>query len=568
VTIGLLVALFISSEIVLVGTRLMSTERTPIYFAIQTVALLLLSIQIFVVDLSSSRRISMILAEIGILVAFNDLATILPFPYYLGATDAVFHNHWAQQIIADGHIDKSMGGYFFFPAMHVLTASLSEIVPWLSAAQAIHVIFAILGFAIPFVVYSISSRVTSNKSYSILVAFFVSLGYVLLAYRSDAMPYCLAYIFSLFILLTSIRIGLSRRHGYVGIVFIIVLVFTHQVSIPYIILVLTATLLVLRQYRNPRQFNTVVSLSLIQVLVVVFIAYSALCSIRYYDSLLLFPVQSADVNISTSPISAGALGQRYLDNALFSFMLFLCFLGIFSYTGYSYPFKRLAHSRSMLYLGLVSLFFYIPGISELSPAVNVYLGAGLRHALFAEPVVMAFVAVAIVRNRLNYQPRRRLLLAIVVSLVVLGGVIYPVSLRDTSAFDSGPKAKVYLNQEELAGTGFIEVRSSGKIVETDYYCARFLEANGVNAMIPSVGPNNSIAFPPDTLVLVRVSQLESNALYFYNTSIDQGFRAHFEVLYPVDIDPFRSTVNVLYDSGGILVSSWFEVSALGDYRGS
>jgi len=568
VTIGLLVALFISSEIVLVGVRLMSAERTLIYFAIQTVALLSLSIQIFVYNLSSSRRISVILAEIGILVAFNDLAMTLPFPYYLGNTDAVFHSHWAQQIIADGHIGKSMGGYIFFPAMHVLTASLSEVVPWLSTAQAVHVIFAVLGFAMPFVVYSISSGVTSNKSYSILVAFFVSLGYVLLAYRSDAMPYCLAYVFSLFILLASIRIGLRREYGYVGIVFIIVLVFTHQVSVPYIILVLTVALLVLRQYGNLRQFNTIGSFSFIKVLVVVFIAYSAFCSIQVYGSLLLIPVQSADVDLSTSPISAGALVQRYLVNSLFSFMLFLCFLGIFSYTGYSYPFKRLAHSRLLLCLGLVSLFFYIPGISSLSPAVDLYLSAGLRHALFAEPVAMAFVAVAIVRNRLNNQSRRRLLLAIVVSLVVLGGVIYPVSLRDTFVFDSGPKPKVYLDREELAGTAFVEVRSSDRIVETDYYCARFLEANGVNAMIPSVGPNNSIPFPPDTLALVRVSQLESHALYFYNTPLGQELRAQSELLYPVDIDLFRSTVNVVYDSGGIIVTSWFEVSALGDYRGS
>jgi hypothetical protein len=382
------------------------------------------------------------------------------------------------------------------------------------------------------------------------------------------MPYCLAYVFSLFILLASIRIGLIRRYGYVGIVFIIVLVFTHQVSIPYIILVLTVTLLILRQFRNLRQFNTTWSLSLIQVLVVVFIAYSALCSIGFFGSLILLPVQPVDVNLSTSPISAGALSQYYLDYSLLSFIIFLCFLGIFSYTGYSYPFKWLVHSRSLLYLGLVSLFFYIPGISSRSPAVDMYLGVGLRTALFAEPVVMAFVALAIVRNRLNCQSRRRLVLAVVVSLVVLGGVIYPVSLRDTFAFDGGPKPKVYLDQEELAGTGFIEERSSGKIVETDYYCARFLLANGVSAMAPPVGPNNSIAFPPDTLVLVRVSQLESNALYFYNISMNQGLSAGFEILYPVDTDSFRSTVNVLYDSGGILVSGWYEVSAIGDYRGS
>jgi len=563
-----LVASFASTQLVSAAVRLLSIERNLLYFAIEGLGVFIVSLQICYGCSVSKSRSQIVLAEIGILIALEVLLKTFTFPYYVSTGDISYHEEYMRVIISTGHIGGFMGVYQNMPALHILSATTAILNPLLSGPRAILIVFVLCGFSMPFLFHSILSKLTRNVFFTMVFSFVGPMGFSILDFLSQGLPYVLAVFFFLFLLLATVSTLTSSRaiprYVVLALVFTLLLVISHQVSIPFIIGLCLLSLVLYRRFFNLHSRRSGSGYRLVLILVVVYVAYSSFDMILFYGGVFRGFILTNEVLPVANLPSDSSLFYYFLRRIPLAALLFLAFLGFLSFAGYSFPFYSNPRSKPVLTTGVVAFFFYIPGLSALSQFVYQYVAAGPRNSVFAEQFVLSFVALSISRTRITNRTGGTFVLVLALSLIVFGAIVSETNTTDTNELgSSSPTPKVYFDNEEVGSLIFLQSHSAGIDVWSDFVTSRFLIAHNVLSEFPSVEANNSVLFPSNSFVYLRIAELQRNGLCFYQPAYGYSFFLKFQMLYPTETGGFENENNVVFDSGGTVLLQCTEFARLG-----
>jgi hypothetical protein len=555
--------IFLSTQILAISSRLMTQERSVVYFVIEYVAILAVSFQILCGSRIDKKRTLAILGEVGAFFFLEIACKTLPFSYYGGNTDIMFHESYARSIIENGHIlSAGSESYSWFPLMHVLTATYTQVASAASTEQAILLLFAVCGFCVPFVLHSIAKHFTRDVSFALTMAFVGSLGYSILSFFSEGMPYALAFFFFLFILLIALRLRITARLSVVGVTFIIAIVLTHQVSIPFFATSLLLAIALFRTYRSAERKAWFSDFSIFFLLCSIYIAYSVISAIDFYGALILSPLPNNEVRLPLSSFGESPILAEYAGNLSIMILYYFLFAGILYTLGYLTPFKKTPRRHLVALVALIAAFLYAPGVPQTISLLRMYILVGYRLSLVVEGAVFFMVVIALVGILRNASNWKRIAVPIAVATMVFGGISSSVNTNDTFALGgAGEKAKIYFEETDMSSIYFVRSESANTTVFADWISGRYMNTHEIGVVVPSIEPDGSILFGGNSLIYLKTSDLETNGLFFYHA--DVGTLAEFPKLGPMSAAPFEDSVDVVYDCGGIVICTWPDETRIG-----
>jgi hypothetical protein len=497
-----------------------------------------------------------ILVEMGALLSLEILLKTLAFPYYLGNTDIAFHEQFAHNIVVEGHVGDFMGYYRFFPVLHITSAVLTLCLPTLTTAMTIRVLFCGCGFVLPLILFSILHRTTKRFDFAVTASFLGSFGAMIVINLGEGMPHFLAFIFVLYILMVVLRGARNMRFYLAGLAFLIAIVFTHQVSIPYFIAVLVGFYLLYHHFFqiDSKAFRS--GLHFIFLIAFFYVAYSVIQALSFYGNLLSLFSISADVNLPPQLVTQSAPSYSYyfLMRIPLAVMLSLAFLGILSFSGYSNAPTVSLRARPLTIIGLVATFSVVPGFYSLSEFLGRYVGGGGRNLVFSELVVACFVALFLLRSRAHSRRRTRFVIVLALWIVVFGSFINSMNTEDTDALGTiGTLPRVYYGNRDISGLTYLESHPEIGSLLSDFRSSRFLGAHGVVSYSPYMGANGTVGFPSGSTVYLKSGDLESNGVAFIQPGSGGAFDLTFTNLGPISSVFFRDQNNVVFDLGTIQV---------------
>jgi low affinity Fe/Cu permease len=555
--------IFLSTQILAISSRLVTQERSVVYFAIEYVAVMAISFQVLCGSRIDKTRALAILGEVGAFFFLEIACKTLPFSYYCGNTDIMLHESYAKSIIENGHIlSAGSEGYSLFPLMHVLSASYAQVASAASTEQAILLLFAVCGFCIPFVVCGIAKHVTRDMSFALTMAFVSSLGYAMLSWFSEGMPYALAFFFFLFILLIALRLRITARLSLVGVAFIIAIVLTHQVSIPYFAASLLIAIALFRTYRLAGRKARFSGFSMFFLLCLIYVAYSIISAISFYGVLILRPIPHNEIRLPLSSFGESLILVKYAGNLSVMILYYFLFAGILYTLGYFTPFKRTSHRYLVALAGLIAAFLYAPGVPQTISLLQMYISVGTRLSLVVEGAVFFIVVIALIGILKNASKWKRIAVPIAVATMVFGGISSVLNTNDTFALGgTGEKAIIHFEETDMFSIYFVRSESANTTVFADWISGRYMNTHEIRTVVPSVEPDGSVFYGGDSLIYLKTVDLETNGLFFYH--VDIGNVAEFPKLGPMSAAPFKDSVDVIYDCGGIAICTWPDETRIG-----
>jgi len=550
-----LVSFFIFLESASIAVRLLTVERSILYFFFQGLAVFVVSLQVVSFGSRSLDRSKVILIEMGVLLSLEILLKTLTFSYYQGNTDVEFHEQYAYNIMVNGHVGDFMGSYMYFPVLHITSAVLTLCVSTLTTARAIFVLFCVCGFVLPLILFSILHRTTNNLGFALTASFLGSFGSAIVAFLAEGMPQFLACILFLYLLMLILRVAGNMRFHLAGLVILITIIFTHQVSIPYFIAALVVFYLLYRHlYRiDSKAFRS--GLHFIFLIAFSYVAYSVIQALSYYEYVLsLFSIPTGvDIPGPLELQGTGSYFDYFLLHIPWVVMILLAFLGILSFSGYSGVPRIYPRARPLIFAGLVSTFAVIPGFSSLSQFLRQYVAGGERFMVFPELVVACFMALFLLRSGAHSRHRTRCVIALTLSVVVLSAFIDDGNVQDTGGIGRiNPIPRSYYDNRDISGLKYLESHAEIGGLSSDFRSSRFLEAHGVACHSPNTGTNGTVSFPGGSTVYLRSGDLASTGLIFQSEGVS-AFQPAFTSLHPTSSIFFRGQNNVVFDSGTIQV---------------
>lgn len=203
---------------------------------------------------------------------------------------------------------------------------------------------------------------------------------------------------------------------------------------------------------------------------------------------------------------------------------------------------------------------YIPGIFGFAPFLFYYLELE-RISLYAELAILAMVSVSLstlanVRTRLGKAG-----LALIVALLISGGLISPENTSDSQTFATSPvKPTTYLSETDLVAYDVILTNFNERLIETDYFSFTYLRLRDNSCQIAEIGANQSIQFQPGAVVYIRSTELSIHGLSFFPASGVTEI-SNWTIL-DSNSEDYRNGVNVLYDFGPSYISEWYAASQI------
>jgi hypothetical protein len=279
-------------------------------------------------------------------------------------------------------------------------------------------------------------------------------------------------------------------------------------------------------------------------------------ALSYYGNLLSLFSISTGVDLPPQLVTQSAPSYSYyfLMRIPIVVMLWLAFLGILSFSGYSSTLSVPLRARPLIFIGLVATFSVTPGFYSLSQFLGRYVGGGGRFLVFSELMVACFVTLFLLRSWAHSRRRTRFVIALALSIVVLGAFVNSVNIGDTNALGSiNPNPRMYYGNRDISGLTYLESHPEIGSVLSDFRSSRFLEAHGVVSYSPNIGVNGTVGFPAGSTAYLRSGDLASNGLAFIQPGRSGAFDPTFVDLRPTSSVFFRDQNNVVFDSGTIQV---------------
>ena len=547
-------AFFFLIETLSIFVRLTSNERTLTYFALEGLAIFALSVQVLIWRGRGGFATLLMLSQIGVLVALEIALKTLPLPYYTGNSDIISHEQFVRGITESGHIGSFMGDYQFVPVFHVISSLVYSSLNLGRYEDAILILCSIMGYTLPFIFYSILRRTGASGDRSMLYALIVPLSFVMLYSLSLGLPGVLTFLFFSLLLFVSLSATGAGRMSVVGFVTSVVLILSHQVSIPVIIVVMFLTLAIWSRSQGFSIPEMRAKLRPTFILAIGYILYQSMYLMGLYTGILSEMAFTSDVTIPTS--YRATLSDHYvlnflIVNAPFSIWLSLIFYGWLSYSKTGIGHLKNRFRTPLFILGALAIATYIPGPIGHIGFLNDYLALGGRSLLIAEQLVIWFGLFTLCKLNSSMRFRGRIFLACVVSIVLLGSVMSQSNTVDTSATKIlGPEGSTDFRTSELASFSFSRDFAASRLLLTDFVSSRYLTSNGVLNSFPLVLTDVGVLFSAGSTVLLRTTELSKDPLGFYSSESTIRF-PKFVSIGPTDISQIAGQSDVVYSSGSV-----------------
>lgn len=545
---------FLLIEVLSLYARHATDERTIVYFGLQGLAIFVVSIQVFACRIDGWLAKSLVLTQIGFLVAFEIALKTIPLPYYTGSTDIIQHEANVRGIVESGHIESFMGNYQFAPAFHVISSAIYLVSSISSYQEAILVFSSIIGYTLPFVFYSVLSRLGTCSRHAMLFALVATQSYVLVADLSAGVPSLLTFLFMLLFLHVSLCGKSVGRIGVVLVIIALTMIMSHQVSIPVYIVVLLTTLVIWGKHSRFGRLELRARLRPALLLAVMYIAYQSGYLLGFYSRIFEGLDLTPDVWIPDT--SQVILADDYVRNFVivytpFSVLLFLAFLGWLSYAKNQSGYRTNGRNIPILILGALAIATYIPGFLSLIRFIEEYLTIGGRNNLIAEQLVVWFAVLVLHKQHSISALRGRVFLTCIVTVVLLASVMSQANTLDTSATEVlNPRSSTYFTESELMSFSFVNNHAQDLLVLTDFVSSRYIDLNGGSASDPEILYNSGVLFPAGSIVLLRTSELSSSPLNFYAVE-DSILVPRFVSVKPVEMSSTLHLSNIIYSSESV-----------------
>lgn len=545
---------FLLMEALSLYARLATDERTIVYFGLQGLAILVVSIQVSTCRIDGRLVKLLVLSQIGFLVAFEIALKTIPLPYYTGSTDIIQHEANVRGIVESGHIGSFMGNYQFAPVFHVISSAIHIGSDISSYQEAILVFSSIIGYTLPFVFYSILSRLGTGSRHAMLFALIATPSYVLIADLSAGVPSLLTFLLMLLFLHISLWGKSIGRTSVVLALIALTMIMSHQVSIPVYIVVLLTTLVIWGRSCRFGRLELRARLRPAFLLAVMYVAYQSGYLLGFYSRIFKGLDFTPDVWIPDE--SQVILADDYVRNFVIvytplSILLFLAFLGWLSYAKNQSSYRPNGRNIPILLLGALAIATYIPGFSSLIRFIEEYLTIGGRGNLIAEQLVVWFAVLVLFRQHSVFALRGRVTLACIVTVILTASVMSQANTLDTSATEVlNPRSSTYFTDSELMSFSFVDKHAPNLLILTDFASSRYINLNGGSASDPEILYNSGVLFPAGSTVLLRTSELSSSPLNFYAVE-DSILVPRFVSVKPVEVDSVLHLSNVIYSSESV-----------------
>ncbi|UCE91456.1 MAG: hypothetical protein JSV90_08655, partial [Methanobacteriota archaeon] len=464
--------------------------------------------------------------QIGLFVSLELYVKTVALPDYVGAGDVIAHEYYSQVIVDTGFASSSSGFYSQFPAFHVMVAEIDIVSGGHSPLLALRGLFCVGGFILPFILYGISGLVNRNPRFRMIVCAVASNGFVVLNQFGQGITSTLVFIFFMFLVFSVLRIDNTPRSRMFAIPFALILVFTHQPNVFMCIVLLFFAVVIYSSYLNERRpngrpFKTLTvadadnegsrehewtnhkmrptaqmsaQLLFVVAFATIVTAYSAFTSLDFVEQFMARPQGSLDIpsRMTSEPPPLQNLVASGMMSLGMSALLFLsfCFTLMCLHGGICGTMKRFRYIG--VAVGMVSIALYLVGLLRFVPLLTFYLNVQ-RTAIYLEFVLVLLSVVFLCRFLLDKSSKRGVSAAILLFLMLIGGVINLPNTDDTRDLGViGVKPMPVLSKDDKAVLLFVVSSSYNSTVQTDYYSYAYLSARGIDCIVGTVDANGSV----------------------------------------------------------------------------
>ena len=465
--------IFIWSVLYLVLT----SDRSEIYISLLLLLYLIMFVQIFSRNISSS----IILIEIAASMLNFIYGVTFVYPLYFGNTDILPHIRLAGIIAESGRLlPESMFLYSKFPLYHVLVA-ISAHITNMDLIDSLFLVTAPVFVIVLLFVYMLFYLVTNNKQISLLSCLVYSWSSVILFHGTYMVTRVLAFVF--FMILFYLYYRVNSTHSATSIYFkffillsVLSIVLSHQVSSAQISILLI--LFLLCEYLG--QDLGYVSVTSVLYFNVFFISYWIFEAYDFTSQVIGPRLRSLMTTDLIVQYNANSFFQN--ENLLYLLLsnldVYISF--IFALIGVKYLilYQRSKSKAAFGLFSLVCFIFYFP-----SPLKLLWNTMNLlqfdRLTLFVVPFISLSVGIGIyIVIKYLFTNRSKKLCYLAIFLIPLLFSFFSITNSNTNSnfmSDDGPRS--YFIQPEIYGFNYLDTyASSESYVFSDYFSQRYLRS--------------------------------------------------------------------------------------------
>ena len=455
----------------------LTSDRSEIYISLLLLLYLIIFVQIFSRNISSS----IILIEIAASMLNFIYGVTFVYPLYFGNTDILPHIHLAEIIAESGRLlPESMFLYSKFPLYHVLVA-ISTHITNMDLIDSLFLVTAPVFVIVLLFVYMLFYLVTNNKQISLLSCLVYSWSSVILFHGTYMVTRVLAFVFFMILFYLYYRVNSTHSATNVYFKFFILLsvlsiVLSHQVSAAQISILLI--LFLLCEYLG--QDLGYASVTSVLYFNVFFISYWIFEAYDFTSEIIGPRLRSLITNGLIVQYNANSFFQN--ENLLYLLLsnldVYISF--IFALIGVKYLILY-QRSKSKAAFGLFSLacfMFYFPSPLKLFWNTMDLLQFD-RLTLFVVPFIYLSVGIGIyIVIKSLFTNRSKTLCYLAIFLIPLLFSFFSITNSNTNSnfmSDDGPRN--YFIQPEIYGFNYLDTyASSESYVFSDYFSQRYLRS--------------------------------------------------------------------------------------------
>ncbi len=291
-------------------------SRNVIFFVLLTAICLVTVLQIMISNTSISRKV--VLAEICALSLTLAWSLTLKYSLYFGFTDTLSHMHFISAVLNDGNINGLPLTYINFPIFHILISE-GVLLTGLEIGPALFILMALAWLTGIFLAYLISSKIFNSTTIGLLIALLFAISPEIIFYSSYTITRSLAFIFFILILYLIFNKTENNRFIFTLLTIIMswVLIFTHLVTVVYVIPILFVVYLIQRMTLGKKEEASRISSTFLILFTITIIAYLFFAS--YDTTRLLLTYYLSPLFQDTGSVSAGSGGDLLNHSSKFVF---------------------------------------------------------------------------------------------------------------------------------------------------------------------------------------------------------------------------------------------------------
>jgi hypothetical protein len=492
-------------------------ERSFYYYGLIGMCFTLVFWQIFHYRDRRPLRVTVLL-EIALSFLNVVYGVTLQYYFYVGGTDPLAHAYYIRKLLEVNQITEAFAKYESFPLHHLLVGSINLIGGSTFPTRKWNVLFVgIVGVVGLLFTYVLVERLFEDWRYAATTTVLLAINPFYIYYMMRAIPRSVMTVFTIFIFLTTLRIG--RRWWVVSTITVIVLIIYHTVSIPFVVAILLLSLLTQLVFAE-RQYTskTTGMLFLIGIGTIAYWTFNA----EFIFLALISAIISSPVNVPASGISFGSVGvlEELWNDLQFAVVI------LFSILGGVWSLKRTRLTRNataVVLVGTVLIALTFPG--PLGFIERLEMLELRRWSEYTVPLVSVAAGTGLLTlyDRIEGSTARNVLLA---GLLVTSGLSVSNDLTTPeNPIMEVPSHSPYLERSEIEAAHFAVERTNGEVM-ADYVSYRYLQWSDYSNRphIMEVSREGEIQTNPrvDT-ILFRAAERDRNGLWIYPVT-DDGFR--------------------------------------------